>query len=186
MTYRDRREARADRLREWADKRDVKAGAAQTAADLVAAAIPFGQPILIGHHSERGDRNRRDRMHNNMRRAHEDRTKAAEMRSKADNIDRAATNAIYSDDEDATERLTEKIDALQAARQRIKAYNASCRKGKPDFSLLTEKEAADLVREAKLTPYNMEKGGQFPKYHLTNLGGNINRLKKRLAALQAA
>ena len=64
-TYRDRRIAKAERLREWADKRDAKAVTARAAADQTADMIPFGQPILVGHHSERGDRNRRDRMRRN-------------------------------------------------------------------------------------------------------------------------
>lgn len=58
MTYRDRREAKADRLREWAEKREAKAAAAFDSAATLSDAIPFGQPILVGHHSEK--RARRD------------------------------------------------------------------------------------------------------------------------------
>ena len=46
LTYRERRERKAERLREWADKREVKASSAhQTSSDAVAG-IPFGQPII--------------------------------------------------------------------------------------------------------------------------------------------
>lgn len=64
-TYRERREAKADRLREWADKRDTKAETAHDAAQRTADMIPFGQPIMVGHYSESGDRNRRARMRTN-------------------------------------------------------------------------------------------------------------------------
>ena len=105
MTYRERRAAKADRLREWADKRDVKGDTARAAADQTAGMIPFGQPILVGHHSERGDRNRRSRMRGNYDKAYEHRSKAADFRRRADGIEAAADNAIYSDDTDAAERL---------------------------------------------------------------------------------
>lgn len=58
MTYRERREARAEKLREWAAKRDAKSAAGFQAARTVADGIPLGQPILVGHHSEK--RHRRD------------------------------------------------------------------------------------------------------------------------------
>lgn len=50
---------RADRLYALAERHEEKSSAAyQRSHDLVAM-IPFGQPILVGHHSERADRNRR-------------------------------------------------------------------------------------------------------------------------------
>jgi hypothetical protein len=52
MTTRERREARAARLREWADKREAKSTAAFDAVRQIADNIPMGQPILVGHHSE--------------------------------------------------------------------------------------------------------------------------------------
>ena len=119
MTYRERRAAKADRLREWADKRDAKGSAARAAADQTADMIPFGQPILVGHHSERGDRNRRDRMSRNYDKAFENTAKAADFRRRADGIEAAAETAIYRDDVDADERLTERIAEREAERDRI-------------------------------------------------------------------
>ena len=57
-TYRERRQARADKLREWSASRAAKSDAAHDAATSISAGIPFGQPILVGHHSE--GRHRRD------------------------------------------------------------------------------------------------------------------------------
>lgn len=45
MTYRERRLAKAERLREWADKREEKADAAYSTAHNIGSQIPFGQPI---------------------------------------------------------------------------------------------------------------------------------------------
>jgi hypothetical protein len=184
-TYRERREARAERLRDWADKRDTKADSAYAAAKATADMIPFGQPMLVGHHSYKSDANRRGRMSRNFERSFEHRDKADEMRSKAANIAAAAEHAIYSDDPDAVDRLRERIASLEAERDRIKRFNASCRKGNPDESILDTKQLADLNVTRRVTPYSLGKGGSFPGYVLSNLSGNIKRNRDRLAQLEA-
>ena len=184
MTYRERRAAKADRLREWADKRDVKGDTARTAADRTADMIPFGQPILVGHHSERGDRNRRGRMSANYDKAYEHSSKAAEFRRRADGIEAAADHAIYSDDTDATDRLTERIAEREAERDRIKAFNANVRKtGAHDLDLLDPKQRGNYLSILRHSPYQLGKGGTFPGYVLSNLGATIRTDKKRLAAM---
>lgn len=183
-TYRERREAKADRLREWADKRQVKATTDLTRAGVMADAIPLGQPILVGHHSERRDRNYRDRIGNTMSRGMEHQRKAEDFERRADGIAGQLERSIYSDDVDAVEKLTERIAELEAERDRIKAYNASCRKGARDVSLLDEAQQASLASVARHSSYNLGKHGEMPGYALTNLSGNINRNKKRLAEME--
>jgi len=53
VTYQDRLERKAALLREWAEKRGNKADAALLAAHQAVEGIPFGQPVLLGHHSQR-------------------------------------------------------------------------------------------------------------------------------------
>jgi hypothetical protein len=183
-TYRERREARAERLRSWADKRDEKAGAAFDQAHALASVIPFGQPILAGHHSEGRDRRYRDRISSTMDRALEHADKAAGMRSRADNIAAAAAGAIYSDDPDALAALTTKLERLEAERTRIKAYNASCRRGERDLSLLDDYQRERLLSIAKVAAFQVGKNGEYPRYALTNLGGTISATRKRLDALK--
>ncbi|HET6494553.1 MAG TPA: DUF3560 domain-containing protein [Thermoleophilia bacterium] len=191
MTYRERREAKAARLRGWADGREAKAAGDLGRAQDLADSIPLGQPILVGHHSEGRARRDRDRIHNGMRRGIENARKAEEMRARADNIERAAAHAIYSDDDDAVEKLRAKIAKLEAQRDRIKRYNASCRvagKADPsathgDLEILDERQKAEYVSIIKHAPYQIRKYGQLPAYASTNLGGTINAAKKRLAAL---
>lgn len=181
-TYCERREARADRLRDWAGKREAKAESDYEQAARMADAIPFGQPILIGHHSEGRDRRYRDRIGSAMDRSVESQRKADSMNSRAATIEAQLAGSIYSDDEDAVERLQERIAGLEAERDQIKAYNATCRKGSPDTSLLTEQDKKCLLSVLKYTPYQ-SKGGAFPSYHLSNLTGNITRNRKRLEQL---
>lgn len=193
MTTREKRERKAERLREWAAAREAKQGALSEAArsDEAATGIPFGQPILVGHHSERRHRNAIARIDRAMAASVDNSRKAEEMAGRAANIEAQAAVAIYTDDEDADERLTEKIAGLEAKRDRIKAYNASCRKaaktgGVGDTSLLSEAERKSLAATARACAYMLGVGGGMPRYELTNLSANIGRLKKRLAGLDAA
>ncbi len=190
MTYRDRRQARAERLREWADKRETRAAVALEDASRRADAIPFGQPILVGHHSEGRDRRYRAGIARKMDQGVEHRRKAEDMRRRADSIEAAADRAIYDDDPDAVPRLRERIRGLEAERDRWKAYNASCRKaakagGVGDTGLLDDRQRAEFATLARVASYQLRAGGAAPVYVSSNLSGNIGRLRKRLAALES-
>lgn len=176
-TTRERREARADRLRGWADSREAKGTARLEQADRIASVIPFGQPILIGHHSEGRHRRDLDRIQSNTRRGFEDTRKADEMRARADNIEAAAGAAIYSDDPDAVEQLRAKIDRLEAERAAINAYNKAARKGAVTAELLEALAPKWRTRYA-------ERGETIASYATSNLSGNISRLKARLERLE--
>ncbi len=172
MTYRERREAKAERLREWADKREQKAAAAYEQSSALAEMIPFGQPIMAGHHSQRTDENRRARIGAKMSASVEHRRKAVSMKSRAGNIERAAKRAIYSDDPDAIAQLRAKIEKLEHERMLIKQANAAYK--------------AEHKAELKaMTAYQRDRAMPFRSYVLTNLGGVLNTTKKRLAALES-
>jgi hypothetical protein len=184
LTYRERREARAEGLRDWARKREVRAKQAAATVDTITSGIPLGQPILLGHHSQRHAERDQERIQRGMRKTIEHASKAEEFSSRADNIEAAAEHAIYSDDADAIPRLRERIAELEGERTTIKAYNAACRKGTADPATLPLKLARELASSISVWGDIQCKGGRFPSYVLRNLGGNINRNKKRLAALE--
>ena len=183
-SYRERREAKAVRLREWADKREAKADTTRAKTDQLADMIPFGQPILVGHHSERRTRRDQDRIHNGMRSSIVDYHKAEDFRRRADGIDRAADNAVYSDDVDAVERLEARIGEREGERDRIKRFNVTMRKGVGDLSLLDEKQKANYLSIVKNCPYQLGKKGEFPGYVLSNLGATIRKDRARLEGLK--
>lgn len=194
MTYRERRLAKADRLREWSEKRKARSATAFDTAHKIADGIPFGQPILVGHHSEKHHRRDLDRIHNNMRNGIESEKMANSMASTADEIERQAGEAIYSDDPDAIEALTARIESLEAERARIKTINMALRKAakigdeatKEVLKTLTPKELADIGSVVRHQSYYDPLHKGFPPYYLQNLGGNINRQKARLANLKRA
>lgn len=185
MTYRERRQRRAERLREWAEKRRGRAAAGFQAAHNAVAGIPPGQPILVGHHSERHHRRALERHDGAMRRAFESQALADSMASRAAEIDRQGEHAIYRDDPDAIARLAERIAGLEAERARMKAENAAYKKGDAAYAAF----AGITIEQAAARRVTIEASYSWcrqphPGYALQNLGGNINRQKKRLAQLQ--
>ena len=65
----ERAEERADRFGDYSDKRAHDASAAHSAVQAIGQRFEFGQPILIGHHSESKARKDAERMESGMRRA---------------------------------------------------------------------------------------------------------------------
>lgn len=66
MTVAERAELKAERLDGIAHKRARQANAFQAAANELSQAFYMGQPILVGHHSERKARKTQERMHSAM------------------------------------------------------------------------------------------------------------------------
>ncbi len=89
---------------------------------------------------------------------------------------------IYDDDPDAIDRLTEKLAALEAARDRLTAYNKTARKGAPDRTLLSPRQVVYLTRCLIHTRYNCP-GERMPAYVSANLSGRIGEIRKRIERL---
>ena len=143
--------------------------------------IPLGQPILVGHHSEK--RHRKD-----LTRIDEHFAKAKEHHDKAEYFRRRAVAAesnliIFSDDPDATEKLVDKIERLKKRQGVMKRANQLIRKA-------DREGLADLgFSEETITKlFSQDYAGRtgFPNYALINNSANIRRLEKRLAAIQNA
>lgn len=60
--YEAKQEARRERLVIAAGRASAESVERYNAASKMAEVIPFGQPILVGHHSERRDRNYRSKI----------------------------------------------------------------------------------------------------------------------------
>jgi hypothetical protein len=65
----DRAEERAERFGDYSDSRRADAESARAAVSSIADNIPLGQPILVGHHSEKHARKDAEKIENGMRRA---------------------------------------------------------------------------------------------------------------------
>ena len=65
----ERQEERAERFEEYSEKRAADAERARKTVDAIADGIPFGQPILVGHHSEKHARRDAEKIRSGMRKA---------------------------------------------------------------------------------------------------------------------
>ena len=90
MTLAERAQMKADRLDDLAQKRARDASAFHRAADELSKAFEFGQPILVGHHSERKARKTQEKMHNNMSKAVKAQNAVGYWHYKAEGVERFA------------------------------------------------------------------------------------------------
>jgi hypothetical protein len=174
--FEERKTKRQQRFETAAENAKRKADQAFRTSDAITDMIPFGQPILVGHHSEKRHRRAIDKSHNAMRKGIEESEKAKYYEQRAKSVE--SNTAIFSDDPNATERLAEKIERLEKRQELMKAANKLVRKDDYDGLLemgFTEKQVTDL-----LTPSRFGGGVGFPSYAITNNGANIRRLKERL------
>lgn len=157
--------AKKERMEDRAERLATEAQATYARAHKMAEVIPFGQPILVGHHSERRDRNYRATIHNTYGKAFATQKAAEELAGRAASV---GTAGVSSDDPDAIEKLREKLAGMEAEQERMKAYNVAWRKA-----------GNKAGRQADGTwvnpPYT---------YELTNNSGNMGRVKDRIATLE--
>ena len=180
--YQERKEARIDRMEERAARAQAESAAISHAAFAIMEHIPPGQPILVGHHSERHHRRDLDKIDRNMRKSIEADEKAAYYASRAESA--ASNHAISSDDPDAVEKLEAKLAKLQAAQERDKELNAWYRKHKTMKGCpgITAEDAASADAQLAETREGIRR--PVPAWQLSNRNGEIKRIKDRLAQLR--
>jgi len=145
-----------ERLKKGIVKAKFLSKSAYDSSHRLSKMIPFGQPILIGHHSQRRHERHIDKIHNDMGKAIKFSNKASTLQSRLKSA--LANNIISSDDPKALEKLQSKLKFLEQRRTDIKEHNKLARKDK-----------------------NLE---TFPTHKLTNLGQNIKSVKGRIISLE--
>lgn len=176
MNRKEKQEARADRYRELARKAEEQSTNAYNQSHKMVEHIPMGQPILVGHHSERAHRNALDRSWNQMGKSVELSKKAEYYRDKAQAAEK--NDNIYLEDDDAVERLQEKVEKLEEFQTMMKETNKIIRSKK-----LSEIEKVEKLQTIGITERNaltLIQDGGFPTYYITNNGANIRNTKQKL------
>lgn len=178
--FEEKQERRRQRLLDRAARTESRAEGDASAADRIANVIPLGQPILVGHHSEKSDRRRRGRMHDLYHRAHEAHGQAEDLRRRADAVGSAG---ISADDPEAVTKLEDKVAQLEKARAVMKDANAFWKEHATlvGFDALHWREKADALRGMKLGGADVP----FPGYALQNIGARIREAKRRIEELAA-
>ena len=118
--YFERKELRIERLREKADKMREESVEAFSNARKIQNSIPLGQPILIGHHSEKRSRQDRDKIDANIK-------KSVEKQEQAEYYDEKLAvakknTAISSDNPQAIELLEEKNIKIKSTTTKVQGY----------------------------------------------------------------
>lgn len=186
--FQQRRESRIDRLESRAAKSRAKSERLFHESDLRedVSGIPFGQPILVGHHSEGKHRRAIERAHRKMDQSVAERKKADTLEQRAESA--KSSTAIFSDDPEAVVKLKEKISGLEQAQERMKAANKVLRSKKHDDTIkikqLVEQGFSESEARSLLKPDYAGRIG-FPSYSLTNNAAKIRNTKKRLEQMQA-
>ena len=180
--FNGRKERRIQRYTELSAKHSEASDAAYEASNKMAGAIPFGQPILVGHHSEGRDRRYRQKIRDKMSQSvkHEKTAKYyAEKANAAEN-----NHAISSDDPEAIAKIKREIEGLEENQEAMKAANKIAKSKK----LTKEEKIAALDADGhdgnSLMNPRWHYGEGFQGFELSNNNANINRLKKRLEQLQ--
>lgn len=175
-------ERKLEKRAEWADKARDRSDAAFATAAKRAEAIPFGQPILVGHHSEKRDRNYRARIRAGMDKGVAESKKAKHHESKARGLESALARSIFDDDPDAIERLQEKIANLEAGCVTMKKANAAWKKNQSAglVEVLGEEMGGKIA--ARMLAARLSK--PFPAYSFSNDRAEARRCKLRIEAIQ--
>ena len=181
--YELRQEAKRERLEAAAEKARERAEQHSKAAHGVIDHIPFGQPILVGHHSEKAHRNALRRSWRHMDKMVEESSKARELDSRAASVGKGG---ISSDDPEAVRKLKDKLASLEETRKLWKRVNAAHRAYLKNPASLDTSDLPEARKDVIRTyepAYSWEPHPVAP-YQLTNLGANIRRIRERIEELQ--
>lgn len=182
--YEQRKQDRIDRYRERAANARQRSDSAYNAAHAISDVIPFGQPILVGHHSEK--RHRRDlaKIDNGMRRSFEESKKAEYWEQRAAAAEE--NDSISRHDPDALDKLRERIAELRERQENMKAVNKAHKAFLKKPASLDAAPFSEAVK-AKIRSYKPEYSWlphPFAPYQMQNNLANIKRLEARLVDLQ--
>jgi Domain of unknown function (DUF3560) len=184
---RDRFESRKERRLDNAHRQGLKnrklSKSFYDRSTTMARCIPMGQPILVGHHSEKRDRRFRRRLWDVMGKSVAASDKAEYYEQKAEAIE--TNQSIFSDDPDAIEKLKEKIAAAVDRQNFMKAGNKIVKSKKLTIEQKIEQLKAAGHSTMILQPDFCGRVG-YADYELTNNNANIRRMKQRLEQLEKA
>lgn len=177
--YEQKQEARRERILARVDKLRSEAARRSKRGWDDLHAIPFGQPILIGHHSEKRDRNYRRKACANIDKSVELNRAAGEAEARAAAI---GTGGVSSDDPDGIEKLTEQLNERKAKQEKMGTANKLVRKkDKPGLIAMGYPER--LVDKWLTEPSWGGKFRAYEPYELSNNSANIRRIEDRIKLL---
>jgi hypothetical protein len=178
-SYEEKQERRRERLERAAGRARDEAAARFDRAHQLTDGIPFGQPILVGHHSEKHHRNALRKADNAGRAGVAAMERAREYDARAEAV---GTGGISSDDPDAIEKLDDKRTGLEKERDLMKAANAFYKK---HGTLEGWDGPAELRASGEsYMRHSWDKNHPFPTFALSNIGARIRQAAKRAERIE--
>jgi hypothetical protein len=150
----ERAEERAERFSEYQQNRSQDAEQARAAVAAIADNIPFGQPILIGHHSEKQARRDAERIQNGMRRA------VRMWETSQYWLERAQAATCHARYKERPEVRTRRIRKIEADRHRAERTLRDAEKSLGLWSKIEDSSTA--LAEAKAIANLDHVSGSFP------------------------
>lgn len=139
----EREERAADRAERFSDRADRAAGASTAAfaeARRIGSAIPFGQPVLVGHHSEKRHRAALDRIDSNMRKGFDEGNRAEHWAG------RAEAAAHYEQHRKDPARTLRRLKQLEATLRGLEKLLAGESAFGTDWDITKPENVAELTR----------------------------------------
>jgi hypothetical protein len=137
----ERMDDRAEALHDKADRKSTEADARHAGAQRIADGIPMGQPILVGHHSERRHRADMRRIDNGMRAA------IALEGEAASAADRAASAEKHMQRRENPRRVARRVETLEAERRGVQrnldGYVRNFRNGRGELYYVEDHKPAE-------------------------------------------
>jgi hypothetical protein len=182
-------ERRIEKRREWAESAARKSSSAFERSHSLTAQIPFGQPVQLGHHSQRAHENTLARSDALMSRACAESHKSADHEQKANNAERMLDKIVFSDDEDAVERIEARIAGHDKQATLMTAINKAWKKATGTPAERSAKLVASGVCSERIAEQAALTMTQFTylkaPLDTTNIRARIRTDKKRLEDIRA-
>lgn len=150
MTLAERAQMKAERLDNLAEKKARQAGAFQKAAQDISERFYMGQPILVGHHSERKARKDKDRMDSAQRKAIESQEAAGYWLYRAEGVE---AHANHKNDPKVRARRIETL--LAELRDIQRGLNENYRALQVWATATTDAQIRYVVGHTGLAPYGL-------------------------------
>lgn len=174
--FEQRKQARLERAKKMAEKKAAESAQFYEAAREIGSHIPFGQPILIGHHSEKRHRRDIEKIDSKMRKSVEAEKAAEYYTQKAAAIENST--AISSDDPHAIEKLTAKLDELKQYHEYLKT-SFKCLKKKIDKEAYMKIKGATEERWEEIMKWGLS------SWQLKNNYARMKQVQERISVLQS-
>lgn len=178
LEYKAKLMRKKERYAELAQKHSEKADSRYEAFKAIGDGIPMGQPILIGHHSERKHRADLKRMDNHMKKLGQHLEASKHYERKIESLEN--NRALFSNDPELLEKVSDRLTELIKLRDAYKAFNKTWKKYGLEKAMEEWPGDKEEMRKniAVYESFSM-RNKKLPGFMLTNLNAKIRRYQNK-------